>query len=350
MAKPGLLNIDTTNTFQNWLDSTNQLVDIMKSEAITASVTGDTTGSSGNPLDATLFGSFTANNVTASDSLITDSITPTSGSSEIGFDSPINIQTSSVVTAKFDSTNGARTRYTGPNVNWDVGILSNATNSFTIDAAGVAGISLELTTSGDLEIARNFIGGLNIPNGKVLDASSADDVLLPPNFGLVPTGGIIMWSGIISSIPSGWALCDGTNGTPDLIDRFVVGAGSNYSVGDSGGENSVTLTEAQMPSHTHSINGSTTSAGDHTHYTLRNGSAGTYSHAGDAPTARRVGIGGSENYQLASFSPSDEADIGLTNSSGAHNHTLSATAAAVGGGSAHENRPPYYALAYIMKL
>lgn len=160
MAKPGLLNLDTTNTFQNWLDTTNEIVDIMKSEAITASVTGDTTGTSGSPLEATLFGSFTATSLSATESLITNSITPTSGFSEISFDSRVNIQTSSVVVAEFESTDGARTRYTGPNVNWDVGILSNATNSFTIDAAGVSGINLTLTTDGDLEVSGNFVGDL----------------------------------------------------------------------------------------------------------------------------------------------------------------------------------------------
>jgi len=69
--------------------------------------------------------------------------------------------------------------------------------------------------------------------------------------GSVPRGVIVMWSGSIATIPSGWALCDGANGTPDLRDRFVVGAGSSYSVGATGGENIHTLTVAEMPSHNH---------------------------------------------------------------------------------------------------
>jgi|TARA_R110002126_G_scaffold188974_1_gene337303 hypothetical protein len=56
-----------------------------------------------------------------------------------------------------------------------------------------------------------------------------------PSVSAVPAGGIIMWSGSIGSIPSGYYLCDGTNGTPDLRDRFVVGAGSSYAVGNTGG-------------------------------------------------------------------------------------------------------------------
>jgi len=51
----------------------------------------------------------------------------------------------------------------------------------------------------------------------------------------VPTGGIIMWSGSIGSIPSGYVICDGSNGTPDLRDRFVVGSGNSYAVGNTGG-------------------------------------------------------------------------------------------------------------------
>ena len=59
---------------------------------------------------------------------------------------------------------------------------------------------------------------------------------------LVPTGCIMFWSGSMEDIPEGWALCDGNNGTPDLRDRFVVGAGGDYAVGDTGGESIETLT------------------------------------------------------------------------------------------------------------
>ena len=66
----------------------------------------------------------------------------------------------------------------------------------------------------------------------------------------VPSGGIIIWSGAANAIPSGWVLCDGNNGTPDLRNRFIVGAGSggNYSVGDNGGS-----ADATLVSHTHNL-------------------------------------------------------------------------------------------------
>lgn len=62
-------------------------------------------------------------------------------------------------------------------------------------------------------------------------------------------GIIVMWSGSTSDIPNGWVLCDGAGSTPDLRDRFIVGAGNSYSVGNTGGSNGVTLTESQIPSY-----------------------------------------------------------------------------------------------------
>jgi microcystin-dependent protein len=130
----------------------------------------------------------------------------------------------------------------------------------------------------------------------------------------VPVGGIIMWSGAIAAIPSGWALCNGqTVGsvvTPDLRDRFIVGAGSNYSVGATGGANSVTLTTDQIPSHTHTIS-----------------PANVLSQINGGPTRLASSPSGTPlSYEVAT--------------------QLSST----GGGQAHENRPPYYALAYIMRI
>ena len=68
---------------------------------------------------------------------------------------------------------------------------------------------------------------------------------------MVPKGGIIIWSGSANDIPTGWVLCDGSNGTPDLRDRFVLGAGNNYAVGAKAGEETHTLTIDEMPKHSH---------------------------------------------------------------------------------------------------
>ena len=72
-----------------------------------------------------------------------------------------------------------------------------------------------------------------------------------PGGGSVPSGLICMWSGAADAIPEGWLLCNGNNNTPDLRNRFIVGAGSTYSVGNTGGSNNVTLTANQLPRHTH---------------------------------------------------------------------------------------------------
>jgi microcystin-dependent protein len=146
----------------------------------------------------------------------------------------------------------------------------------------------------------------------------------------VPSGVIVLWSGSVVSVPSGWFLCNGANGTPDLRDRFVVGAGSSYAVGATGGASSITLSTAEIPSHTHT--GTTASGGDHTHnITLY-----------DAPYFTPVYRTG------ATFNIGNNVqNTRTTASAGAHTHSF--TTASTGGGGSHENRPPYYALAYIMK-
>lgn len=160
----------------------------------------------------------------------------------------------------------------------------------------------------------------------------------------IPSGIIAMWSGASDKIPSGWLLCNGSNGTPDLRNRFVVGAGDKYSVGSTGGSDSVTLSTDQIPSHTHTFTGEVklsgltcSSAGAHTH------SYKIYSSPGDVSAPGGVVCAG---YAVG----------GITSSSaGAHTHTISGSGTATGtnsntgGGSSHENRPPYYALCYIMK-
>jgi len=141
----------------------------------------------------------------------------------------------------------------------------------------------------------------------------------------IPSGVITMWSGSTSNVPSGWTLCDGTDGTPDLQDRFVVGAGNQYSSDDTGGQDSVQLSENELPSHSHT--GSTTDDGSHTH------EVPAYN---ELTTANNVG-------------PKESgADSSITtDSAGVHNHSLNINS--TGGNGSHENRPPYYALAYIMK-
>jgi len=186
--------------------------------------------------------------------------------------------------------------------------------------------------------------------------------------GAVPTGIIAMWSGSIASIPSGWALCNGSNGTPDLRNRFVVGAGSTYNPGNTGGADTVTLATTQIPSHTHSVSGNTATDGSHNHGG-NTSTAAAHRHSLDSGTIGGLVVnftGASTLNNGTGQSLPYVQSIGTTNASqtgfdGSHNHTipstgsthshsLSLTSGATGGGQSHENRPPYYALAYIMKL
>lgn len=171
-----------------------------------------------------------------------------------------------------------------------------------------------------------------------------------------PSGGIIMWSGSIASIPAGWALCDGSNGTPNLRNRFIVGAGSTYAVNDTGGANSVTLTTAQLPSHTHGAGTlATGSAGSHSHSGSTN-STGAHTHSlpvegGGLPGSPEIAPNTIENTGSASTGSAGAHSHSLSiNSNGSHTHSISGSTAAAGSGNSHENRPPYFALAYIMKL
>lgn len=154
---------------------------------------------------------------------------------------------------------------------------------------------------------------------------------------LMPPRTIMMWPDSIATIPSGWALCDGTNGTPDMRGLFPVGAGGTYSPLATGGADSVQLTESQMPSHNHAASAST--AGSHNHLS-GTGDNPTYNHIYGA-----VSYGGT-SYNRASTRASGEQYYSQT--AGSHSHSI--TVSSKGGGQSHENRPPYRALSFIMRL
>ena len=140
-----------------------------------------------------------------------------------------------------------------------------------------------------------------------------------------PSGGIIIWSGSVASVPSGWYLCNGSNGTPDLRDKFVVGAGSTYAVADTGGS-----ANAIVVSHTHTATSTVTDPG-HTHL-IPNTRAGS-------PNGGAIYIAGGQS------GPSNTDNTG-SNTTGI---TVSTTNASSGSSGTNANLPPYYALAYIMK-
>lgn len=129
-----------------------------------------------------------------------------------------------------------------------------------------------------------------------------------------PVGTIVIWSGTETNIPKGWQLCNGLNNTPDLRDKFVLGAGGNYNAKTIGGAARVTLTEEQMPRHRHVNEHAAVSFNNqYVTYTTSSGSGKSiYAYKG-------------------------------TSSSGYYTEYT-------GSGESHENMPPYYALCYIMKV
>lgn len=125
----------------------------------------------------------------------------------------------------------------------------------------------------------------------------------------IPSGGIIAYSGEAETIPEGWAVCDGENGTPDLRGRFILGVSETHPMGETGGEEEVTLTVEQMPKHTHV-------------YRLAKGGKSIVSSS----------VGNNTGYPYLS-NANDLENVGEK-----------------GSNQPHPNMPPYYALIYIMKL
>jgi microcystin-dependent protein len=187
--------------------------------------------------------------------------------------------------------------------------------------------------------------------------------------GVMPVGSIVMHAG--SSLPAGWLYCDGTlwnqsaypslctalgntfggDGTtnfrvPDMRDRFVVGAGSTYNRNTKGGNDSITLSESQLPSHTHS--GTTDASGAHTHTATDNGHVHGYVVFADF---------GSGNPALDNADSGDQVWKSQTNTGyanitvdpvGSHSHTF--TTGPAGSGASIDIRPKYIGMYYIIKF
>lgn len=246
---------------------------------------------------------------------MTISITkPTVGGSENTWGTTINTALDDVV----DVLNGDTT--STPDLtegSWKVGgaaITSNAADLNILSGAAAAGV-----TSTEF----GYLDGVTSAIQTQITSS------------LFPSGGIILWSGSTASIPSGWVLCNGSNSTPDLRDRFVVGAGSSYGVNATGGASSVTLSTSQIPAHNHSASSSSSttihdSGHSHSISALRPSESGNTISTASGGTA----VTASTNSATTGITASTSTSTSIGNT---------------GGGGSHENRPPYYALAYIMK-
>ena len=168
MAKPSLTTVSVTQTFQTWLDKTNDIVELLQSDVMTASALGDTT--SGN---ATLVGTFTANNVIAHDLLRTNEISPRSGFTNITASAPIIINSSSSIAQTLNSPNGPKINFSSGSVIWRSGFEDTTENNFIIDT-GTGTRKLKLTPTGDLTVAGSITASSFTGNviGQVSDISN----------------------------------------------------------------------------------------------------------------------------------------------------------------------------------
>ena len=238
-----------------------------------------------------------------------------------------------------------------------------------IDASDSAVIS-----NAGVGIATVTENGLNVTGVCTATSFDGDGSLITNIGGTIPSGGIILWSGAANAIPTGWYLCDGQNSTPDLRNRFVVGAGDSYAVDATGGS-----ADATLVSHTHgSGNLGTGNAGSHSHSGNTN-NTGDHSHSGNTNNtgdhAHRWGTDdedgaqgtgnpdanggqtwrawtdtqGAHSHNINTNNSGSHSHNINTNNTGDHSHNVSGDTASSGSSATGANLPPYYALCYIMK-
>lgn len=262
-----------------------------------------------------------------------------------------NIITSTAVVAS-GSVNGSTLFATGGNIGVPPGVTTlrlgnvnpdtvwiggGAANIFIANVNSVTQVSGNLAVAANANVTGNIVGGnLSITgNSTLTGAATAPTAANGTNttqvattafvqnslLNLLPSGVIVMWSGSIASIPSGWVLCNGANSTPDLRDRFIVGAGNSYVVAATGGSK-----DATVIAHTHTATSSVSDPG--------------HTHSYTAPNTGSDYFGAGGNVTDTTASTTGSAVTGIT---------VSTSIGSTGGSGTNANLPPYYALAYIMK-
>lgn len=187
----------------------------------------------------------------------------------------------------------------------------------TVDNRGL------VTGAAPAVVAPGTYNSVTVSSQGIVIGGSSVDVTAGLISYLVPAGAIIMWSGTVSNIPTGWHLCDGTNGTPDLRSKFIIGAGSglgsSFAPGSTGGSSTLTLGVANLPAHHHSW-----------------GVTSNFS-----PSDPATGVTYSPQ-NLWSDNAGDHYPITLFSQG-------NAVTGDTGSGNPVDIMPPYYALAFIMK-
>jgi microcystin-dependent protein len=218
------------------------------------------------------------------------------------------------------------------------------------------------TTIDPDEVNQNFDDVLDEIKGD--HHSDADGTPIDPDdihedWGLVPVGGIILWSGTISNIPSGYSFCNGSSGTVDLRNKFTLcpgqDSGGTYDTSDTGGSATHTLTTAQIPSHSHKVDPPITNTSSHTHTvdppaTNTGGQSASHTHTVGGSFWENVG-GGSATHDVGSDNINAKSTVIVTGGANSnHHHTVNIAqfnSGSTGSGSSHNNMPPYKAVVYI---
>lgn len=208
----------------------------------------------------------------------------------------------------------------------------------------------EVTHLVNFTVAVPQIGGKPMATKEYIDA--AIDTAVKAR---LPSGVIAIWKGTIASIPAGWVLCDGENGTPNLLDKFVIGVGNTYGNGSTGGSSEhnhggttagTTLSIAQMPVHTHSVSdpGHVHGVADPGHSHVYYSSQGSQIISpGGTQYVATVGQNYNTTTSYTGIGINGAATgISLFNNGGGQSHAHAVPSA--------NHLPPYYALCYIMKL
>jgi microcystin-dependent protein len=187
-------------------------------------------------------------------------------------------------------------------------------DTFKIDA------KLDVANTGEVKVYKS----LKVEKNLIVSGNAT----ITGTINTIPAGVIVMWSGSSASIPAGWNLCDGANGTPDLRNRFIVGATGLYAVGATGGS-----ANSAVVAHTHTATSSVTDPG-HVH-----GNGAIHPYNGTGTRAEQDQSGGPASY--TSF------NVDTTNST--TGISVATTVNSTGSSGTNTNLPPYYALCFIMK-
>ena len=258
-----------------------------------------------------------------------------------------------------------------------VAIFSSTRESSSVSAASVqAAVSTAADSSGALIAAMNatlnsvlaqqrllldVVQSLNISIENLTEVAAASRAA--PPLSTFQSGMVVAWHGSATNIPQGFAICDGSSGTPDLRGKFILGVATSGDVGTVGGSSTVTLSTGNLPSHSHSasstFNGNAlpghnhaVNDGGHRHSL---GSLGIHGYVSQGTYSCTGGLWGTsyDNVRCYSMGPTDSSSSSISlsgSSAGTPTGSVSTSVSATGSGTPFSNMPPYHGLIYIMKL